>query len=199
MLLFALMTATIAGAADSTPRQVVGPRATPAGVTAARADTAPQGRRPRPRSIDISDAYATRLRIHRIASYATIPLFAAQFAAGQTLFNADANGTPRPAWAKSVHRPIAYTLGGLFLVNTVTGTMNWWETHDDGSPGLAWRTVHAALMLAADAGFAYAGSMGTAAKSSFRTRETHRQWAIASMAVALTGYAMMLPAIRDGR
>lgn len=199
MVLIAMLSTVLVGQADSTSRPRAGPRLDPVGVAAPRADTTPQGRRPRPKAIEVSDAYATRLKIHRVASYATLPLFAAQFAAGQTLFNADANGTPRPAWATSVHRPIAYALGGLFLVNSVTGAMNWWETHDDGSPGLAWRTVHAALMLASDAGFAYAGSLGTGAKSSFQTRETHRRWAIGSIAVALTGYTMMLPAIRRGR
>lgn len=199
MILIAMVSAALAVPADSAPRPPAGPRSAPAGVTLEQVDTTQQGRRPRPRAIEVSDAYATRLRIHRIASYATVPLFAAQVIAGQNLFNADANGTPRPAWAQSVHRPIAYALGGLFAVNTVTGAMNWWETHDDGSPGLAWRTVHAALMLASDAGFAYAGSLGTGAKSSYETRATHRKWAIGSLAVALTSYTMMLPPIRGSR
>ena len=195
----AMVSVALAVPADSAPRPMAGPRSAPAGVTLVQADTTQQGRRPRPKAIEVSDAYATRLKIHRIASYATLPLFAAQFAAGQTLFNADANGTPRPAWARSVHRPIAYALGGLFAVNSVTGAMNWWETHDDGSPGLAWRTAHAVLMLASDAGFAYAGSIGTGAKSSYQTRDTHRRWAIGSMAVALTGYAMMFGPIRQDK
>lgn len=35
--------------------------------------------RPRVASVEYGDAYATRLRIHRIASYAELPLFGAEY------------------------------------------------------------------------------------------------------------------------
>lgn len=191
---------TIAGVAALIAADTIsiagGPVAAPAGVAAAPAavpDTA-QGR-PRPKAVEMSDAYETRLRIHRIASYATLPLFAVQYAAGQALFNADANGSPRPAWAHDIHRPAAYALSGLFLVNTVTGAMNWWETRSN-EKGRAWRTAHALLMLASDAGFAYTATVGTQSPSSSANRATHRNWAIGSSAVALAGYVMMLDPIR---
>jgi hypothetical protein len=146
--------------------------------------------------VEVSDAYETRLRIHRIASYATLPLFATEFVAGQALFNADATGAARPAWARAVHAPAAVALGGLFAVNTVTGALNWWETRHDDAPGRAWRTAHALLMIASDAGFAYTGSLAGDAQNSQAARDRHRQWAIGSMAVALASYAMMLDPIR---
>lgn len=191
MLALALAGAVLLGAADTMQRVPTGPRDVPAGVAAAPADTI---RRKRAKAIELSDAYVTRLAIHRIASYATIPLFATQYLAGTALFNADAKGEPRPEWARTIHRPIAYSLGALFLVNSVTGGLNWWETRHQAQ-GRTWRTAHALLMLASDAGFAYAGSMGTDAKFGIN-RNQHRAWAIGSMAVALTSYVMMLDPIR---
>lgn len=94
-----------------------------------------------------------------------------------------------------MHKPIAYALGGLFAVNTVTGALNWWETRHQ-EEGRTWRTIHAALMLAADAGFAYTGSLGSSAKSSSADRDTHKNWAIGSSVVALGSYVMMLSPFR---
>lgn len=196
MLFLAMASAVTLGATDTIDVSKSGPRDVPVGV-AAPADTAPQGRH-RPRAIELSDAYETRLKIHRIASYATIPLFVTQYIAGTNLYNADASGAPRPAWASSIHRPIAYALGGLFAVNSVTGAMNWWETRHQ-SQGRTWRTIHAALMLASDAGFAYTGTLGTRARGSYVERDHHRNWAITSSLVALTSYAMMLDPIRRDR
>src|SRR5690242_17274437 len=47
-------------------------------------DTA-QGRRPKP--IEYSDAYYTRLMIHKYASYATVPLFVTEYFVGQSIIN----------------------------------------------------------------------------------------------------------------
>ena len=47
-------------------------------------DTEPRKRR---RAIQYSDAYYTRLTIHRYASYAELPLFAAEYALGQRILN----------------------------------------------------------------------------------------------------------------
>lgn len=197
MFFLAIAGAVSICAVDTISVPVSGPRAAPIGVRApAPADSAQQGRRPR--AIELSDAYETRLKIHRIASYATIPLFATQLVAGNALYHADAGGSPRPAWASSIHRPIAYALGGLFAVNSVTGAMNWWETRHQGQ-GRTWRTIHAALMLASDAGFAYTGSLGTQSRNSYVNRDMHRRWAIGSSIVALTSYAMMLDPIRRDR
>lgn len=195
MILLLQLAATVAlSPADTNSAAVVGPRDIPVGVTREPAqDTTPRVRR---KATQISDGYATRLTIHQIASYATIPLFAAQVIVGTNLYNADSKGAPRPAWAQSAHKPLAYALGGLFAVNTVTGSMNWWETRNQPE-GRTWRTIHAALMLAADAGFAYTGSLGGSARNSSAERDKHRQWAIASTSVALLSYAMMLSPFRQ--
>lgn len=178
--------------------QTLGPVDMPVGVTrlvltdTVLTDTVPKAKQ---KALQLSDAYETRLKIHQIASYATLPLFAAQLIVGENLYNADASGSPRPAWATAVHKPLAYALGGLFAVNSVTGALNWWETRSQTS-GLAWRTVHAALMLASDAGFAYTGSMGSSARNSSADRDTHKNWAIGSSVLALSSYVMMLSPFR---
>lgn len=198
MLAIALASAIVMGGVDTLdlPRaQNAGPREAPVGVSAPATDTVPKKRA---KAVEVSDSYATRLSIHHIASYATIPLFAAQYFAGDALYNADSKGLARPDWARTVHKPLAYALGGLFAVNSVTGAWNWWETRGHAE-GRTWRTIHAALMLASDAGFAYAGSIGNNAKISYVERDNHRRWAIGSMAVALTSYAMMLGPIRGDK
>ena len=91
-------------------------------LTQAMVDT-PRTRRPR--AIEVSDWYGRRLTIHRYVAYATIPVFAVQWAAGDRLFK---HGSEAPTWAKTMHRVGATTLAGMFTVNTVTGAWNWWDT-----------------------------------------------------------------------
>lgn len=183
----------------ASPMLRIGPVDAPVGVTRLMVtDTVPKARK---KSVALSDGYETRLKIHQFASYATLPLFAAQLIVGQNLYNADEKGGARPTWAVNAHKPLAYSLGALFAVNTVTGTMNWWETRHQ-EEGRTWRTVHAALMLAADAGFAYVGSLGECARTpgarqcSAGDRNKHRNFAIGSSVLALGSYAMMLSPFR---
>ena len=84
-------------------------------------DTTPSRRR---KAVEISDMYALRLKIHYIASYATIPIFAAQAVVGEQLYNAENKGNPPPAGMRGLHDGIAVALAGLFAVNTVTGAWN---------------------------------------------------------------------------
>jgi hypothetical protein len=157
---------------------------------AVAADTTP---RRRPRAVEVSDAYALRLRIHRYASYTMIPLFAAQSIAGNQMYQ---SGGSDPAWAKSLHGIGAAGLGALFTVNTVTGVWNLWESRGV-SEGRTVKLVHSALMLASDAGFAYAGiKLGPDATRSGARRQEHRRVAYISMGGALAGYATMLLANR---
>jgi hypothetical protein len=183
-------TDTTAAVRDSTDA-VGGPRIIDARAgLAAVADTTP---RRRPRAVEVSDAYALRLRIHRYASYATIPLFAAQTIAGNQMWQ---SGSDNPSWAKSMHSVGAAGLGALFTVNTVTGVWNLWESRGV-SEGRTLKLVHSALMLASDAGFAYAGiKLGPDAHNSFSKRQEHRRVAYISMGGALAGYATMLIANR---
>ena len=157
-------------------------------MVATRADTVHR----RAKAVEVSDAYELRLRIHRYASYATIPLFVAQTVAGNQLLQADRSGADKPAWARGVHSAGAAGLGILFTVNTVTGAWNLWDSrHND--VGRTKRIVHSVLLLAADGGFALAGaSGGDDAEESQASRNNHRNIAYASMGTALVGYAVML-------
>ena len=79
------------------------------------ADTEPGTRRPR--AVRYSDAYYTRLTIHKYASYLTVPLFAAEYVVGQQLYNNGGDGGNR-----GLHSTLAGGIAGLFAVNTVTGS-----------------------------------------------------------------------------
>ncbi|MGH7656400.1 MAG: hypothetical protein ACREN6_17255 [Gemmatimonadaceae bacterium] len=190
--------------ADTAQAAVVGPAMPlPVGVRAANAavgmvpdDTTPSRRR---KAIELSDAYATRLKIHYIASYATLPIFAAQAIVGEQLFHAEQNGYAPSVSLRETHDAIAIALGALFVTNSVTGSLNWWETRHE-APGRTWRTIHATLMLLSEAGFAYTASLGE--RGAFLknggnpARSLHRNWAEISVGTALVGYVMMWKPIR---
>lgn len=168
---------------EATRGGAVGSAAT---APATASDTTP---RRRPKVVEVSDAYALRLRIHRYASYATIPLFAVQAIAGNQLYQ---SGSSDPSWAKSLHGVGAGGLAALFGINTVTGVWNLWESRGVEA-GRTPRLVHGVLMLASDAGFAYAGAkLGPEATRSGAKRDEHRRLAFISMGTALAGYATML-------
>lgn len=161
--------------------------------------------RQRPVLIDYSDAYYTRLKIHKWASWAMLPLFGLEYYTGQDLYN---RGLAAPDWERNLHGPVAATLAGLFVVNTVTGGLNLWEGRKDRD-GRAWRTTHGLLMLLADAGFVAVGmtapenetdsgvfTPGSTLGESGGNQRLHRQIAIGSMAVAMVSWVMMLPPFR---
>ena len=164
------------------------PQADTVVATVARADTVHR----RAKAVEVSDFYELRLRVHRYASYATIPLFVAQTVAGNQLMQADKSGAAKPGWASGVHSAGAAGLGVLFTLNTVTGAWNLWDSrHND--VGRTKRIVHSVLLLAADGGFALAGaSGGDDAEESQASRNRHRDIAYASMGTALVGYGVML-------
>ena len=191
LLQLALAAALATPDADSLATKSLAPIDTPVGVHAMiPADTG----KPRARATVLSDWYDTRLTIHRWASYATLPIFGAQAIVGQRLFEAKANGTTTQG-LRDTHRAIAYALGTLFAVNTVTGTLNWWETRHQ-EKGRTWRTVHAALMLVADAGFAYTASIGSSGRYDYKVRDRHRTAAEISAGTALVSYILMWSPIR---
>ena len=142
--------------------------------------------------VEYSDWYGRRLTIHRVASYATLPLFAFQYAAGRELYD---NSTDAPGWARDGHGIAATGVAALFAVNTVTGVWNLWDARRDPE-SRKWRTAHAVLMLAADAGFAATGLLAETAERDADARSRHRSIAITSVAVATTSYLMMLPPFR---
>jgi hypothetical protein len=148
--------------------------------------TAPRKRR---KSIQVSDWYERRLRIHRYLAYTTIPLYAFQAIAGNQLFQ-ESSGAPE--WAKTGHRVGATALAAVFTVNTVTGLWNLWDSRS-APQGRTRRTIHAILMLASDAGFTYTGiKLSNEAENSLEKRKQHRNLAYASMGVAIAGSGMML-------
>ena len=149
-------------------------------------DTTPRRRR---KSIEVSEWYERRLRIHRYGAYAMIPLFAFQAAAGNELYN---KGSGADGWARNGHRVGATALATVFGVNTVTGLWNLWDSRAV-EQGRARRTIHTLLMLASDAGFAYAGiKLSEDAEESADARRRHRNLAYTSMGVAITGAGMMV-------
>ncbi len=145
----------------------------------------------RPRAIEYSDFYYTRLAIHRIASWAALPLFGAEYFLGQKLYSNPPGSRATLQW----HQGVALGVAGLFGINTVTGVWNLWDSRKDPA-GRARRYIHSALMLAADAGFVAVGATAPSPRR-IRLGETsnvgiHRGLAIASMGTALASWVMML-------
>ena len=154
-------------------------------LAAGRAEEAMSADTPsQPALIEYSDAYFTRLTIHKWASWAMLPMFAAQYVAGEELIEGDA-----PGWARPVHDGGIVGVAALFGVNTVTGVWNWWDAREDPS-ARGWRTAHSLLMLAADAGFVATAALAEGDK------DTHRAAAFSSMGVAMMSWVMMLPPLR---
>ena len=162
-----------------------------ASANAADSQAAPA---PRARAFEYSDGYRTRLKIHKIASYATLPLFAAQFLVGQKLYNGNGSDGTR-----SLHGGLAAATAALFAVNTVTGVWNLAEGRKDPNHRTK-RMVHGILMAVADAGFVATGVMtpeSEGGESGFETGggtspSTHRAVALTSMGIATVAYLIMI-------
>lgn len=141
--------------------------------------------RRRAHAIEYSDAYNTRLTIHRIGSYTMLPLFASEYYLGDRLLNDE-----HPAsWLQPTHATVAGAIGALFVVNTVTGAWNLWDSRQDPA-GRTRRYLHTALMLASDAGFVWTGVSG-GQHSSVDAERRHRNIALGSIGVATVGTALM--------
>ncbi|HEY4129512.1 MAG TPA: hypothetical protein VGM50_02790 [Gemmatimonadaceae bacterium] len=144
--------------------------------------------RRRPKAVEVSEWYSRRLTIHRWVAYATIPVFAAQWAAGEQLYD---KSREAPTWAKTTHRVGATLLAGMFTVNTVTGAWNWWDSRGV-EQGRTIRTIHAITMLGADAAFTYAGAkLSDEAENSASKRSEHRTIALSAMGVTVASELMM--------
>src|SRR5262245_32194544 len=139
-------------------------------------------------AITHSDAYLTRAKIHRLASWATLPLFATQLALGAAIYDGDSGSK------KGAHAVVGAGIVGLFGVNTVTGVWNLFgESWNESGRGM--RLVHGLLMMAADAGFV-ATSMSTPSEHDglnfVADRDTHRNLALTSIGLGTAGYLIML-------
>lgn len=144
-------------------------------------------------AVEHSDAYLMRKKIHKIASFATLPLFGTELALGNSLYNTPSHGAVRAA-----HIFVGTGIVGLFGVNTVTGAWNLFGEDRQDPSGRMLRLVHGLLMLASDAGFAATSMTGPNSNSprqalTYESRAmTHRNLAIASIGVGGVGYLIML-------
>ena len=151
----------------------------------------PQSPAPRVAAFEYSDAYKTRAKIHKYASFATLPLFASEFALGQSLYN-----TPSDS-KKSAHIAIGSGIIGLYGVQAVTGVMNLLEAKKDPNPdGKKRRLTHAVLMLASGAGFAITPMVAPGHRDELEfgsgSATTHRAVAFTSIGIGTAGYLLML-------
>lgn len=142
----------------------------------------------RTQAVQYSDSYNTRRKIHMIASFATLPLFAGQYITGQKLY--DGNFTDS---TKNWHGFFAGGVATLFAVNSVTGVWNMIEARHDPN-GKTRRMVHGILMLGADAGFVAAGLMapGDHEDGGGSSKSAHRTVALTSIGMASVSYVYML-------
>jgi hypothetical protein len=172
---------------------LAGPRLSALGVTFAvdsSATIAADTGDTRPKAIEYSNGYGTRLAIHRYASYAELPLFATEYVLGEKILHGQRTGDLASSGTRSAHSVVAGALGALFAVNTVTGVWNMIEARHDPS-GRTRRNLHALTMLLADAGFLYTASLAGGAKETDAGANKHRNAAIASISVATASTLMM--------
>jgi hypothetical protein len=144
----------------------------------------------RHQAVEHSDFYYKRLAVHRYASYATVPQFVTEYFLGQHLFNHPGEGGS----TKSAHGAVAGGSAVLFGVNPVPGVWILWDSRHD-TVGRTWRYIHSFLMLAADAGFAWAGATAPGEREGpalDSQRRKHRTIAVSSMGISLACYGMML-------
>jgi hypothetical protein len=148
----------------------------------------PQTPAPTLQPIEYSHAYKTRLKIHKISSFAMLPLFGTELVLGQSLY--DGHGS---SGKKGAHAGVGAAIGALFGINTVTGVWNLWEGRKDPH-GRTRRVLHSVLMLAADAGFTMTAALAPESEhGEFRDdRSAHRTAAIASIGLGTAGYLLML-------
>lgn len=140
-------------------------------------------------AIEYSHGYEVRLRVHRYASYAMLPIFVTEAIVGEKLLH-----DPLSRGLKTEHAWLNVGVFGLFAVDSVTGIWNLEESWHDPH-GRALRLTHALLMLTADGGFLATAltaprSRNVAVDTNVGT--THRNLAITSISVATVGYLIMV-------
>jgi hypothetical protein len=146
---------------------------------------APQQTSPPPVvAFEYSDGYRVRAKIHKIASWATLPLFGTEAIIGQSLYDDPTSGK------KDAHLVTAAGIGALFAVNTVTGLWNLIEARKDPTHRTR-RWVHGLTMLGADAGFLATAALGPESEEG-GSRGTHRAVAFTSIGLASASYLIML-------
>jgi hypothetical protein len=139
-------------------------------------------------AVEHSQAYQTRLHIHKVASFATLPLFGSELFLGESLYNSSNTGV------KAAHIAVGTSIIGLFGLNTVTGLWNLLGEDRKDPNGRTLRFAHAILMLASEGGFALTAATGPNERSfTFATdKSTHRAIAFTSIGLGTAGYLLML-------
>ena len=168
--------------------QLIVPAAEVVASTPALADqVVPEASAPPPRAFEYSDAYRLRAKIHRIASFATLPLFGAEAILGQSLYTNPTSGK------KDAHLAAAAGIGTLFGVNTATGVWNLIEARNDPAHRRR-RMAHGLMMIAADAGFLATAATGPESEHGRveGSPGTHRAVAFTSIGLATAGYLIVL-------
>ena len=140
----------------------------------------------RPRAIEYSDAYHTRLKIHQIGAFLMFPLFIGEYVLGEKLLTS----TNRSGGLKTAHSAVAAGVGVVFVSNTVTGAWNFWDARKDPNGKLR-REIHSAIMLASDIGFLWTAASAGGAKKSLQQARHHRAIAIGSISLSAIGSGMM--------
>jgi len=146
---------------------------------------------PRVAAFEYSEGYRTRAKIHKYASFATLPLFATEFVLGSSLYD-----TPTDS-KKTAHIAIGSSIIGLYAVQGVTGVMNLLEGRQDPNPkGKKLRLTHSILMLASGAGFAITPMVAPGGRDQLEfgssSASTHRAVAFTSIGIGTAGYLLML-------
>lgn len=143
---------------------------------------------------EYSDGYRTRATIHKWSSWAMLPLFGLEAYLGQKMFNDVSEATDG---TRSLHKKVAWGIGGLFAVNTITGLPNLIEGRQDPNKSDL-SLIHGVLMLVADAGFLATAltqpNSRTADGLEIYTpkKNQHLTIAYASISVATIGYLLAL-------
>jgi len=142
-------------------------------------------------AFEYSDAYRTRAKIHKYASFATLPLFATEFALGSSIYNTPSSGK------KSAHLVVGTGIMGLYGAEAVTGVWNLVEANRNPNPqGKKGRLVHSILMLASGAGFAITLMVAPGHRDQLEfgssSASTHRAVAFTSIGIGTAGYLLML-------
>src|SRR5262245_1475696 len=132
-----------------------------------------------------SHAYDVRAKIHKYASFTTLPLVGSEFVVGESLFDSPSDGK------KSAHIAIGTALGGLFAVNSVTGVWNLVEARKDPNRGHL-PLIHSLLAFGADAAFVGTATITPSSHGLSDNRGTHRALAFTSMGLLTASYLVML-------
>ena len=106
-------------------------------------------------AIEHSDAYQTRAKIHKYASFATLPC-----SPPRSRWASRSTTAPTTGGRKAAHAVVGAGIVGLFGVNTVTGAWNMFgEEGRRETEGRTLRWVHGLLMMASDVGILATASL----------------------------------------